>query len=83
VDAEPTAGLLAGQQRGHLGAGQHLAGVLACLLAQHVAAGHQPDGRLAAVQQPGYGGVRPRIHALPSQAAVARCTIRRSRGSVV
>jgi len=30
-----------------------------------------------------YGGVRPRIHALPSQAALARLTMRRRRGSRV
>jgi hypothetical protein len=69
VDTEPSVGLLAGQQRGHLGAGQHLAGVLICLFTEDVAAGQQPDGRLIAVQQPGHGGVRPRIHAL----AVSSC----------
>jgi hypothetical protein len=69
--------------RGHLGAGQHLAGVFICLFTEDVAAGHQPDGRLIAVQQPGHGGVRPRIHALPSQAALARLTMRRRRGSRV
>jgi hypothetical protein len=69
VDSEPSVGLLAGQQRGHLGAGQHLAGVLICLFTEDVAAGQQPDGRLIAVQQPGHGSVRPRIHAL----AVSSC----------
>ena len=83
VHAEPAVASLAGQQRGHLGAGEHLAGVVTGVLAGQVAAGHQPDGRLAAVQQPGHGGVRPRVHARPSQAALTRFTIRRSRGSPV
>ena len=83
VHAEPAVASLAGQQRGHLGAGEHLAGVVIGVLAEQVAAGHQPDGRLAAVQQPGHGGVRPRVHARPSQAALTRFTIRRSRGSPV
>jgi hypothetical protein len=62
VDAEPAAALLAGKQRGHLGAGQHLAGVVICPLTEEVAAGHQPDSRLTGSQQPGHRGARPRIH---------------------
>jgi len=40
VDAESSVAALAGQQRGHLGAGQHLAGVVIGLFIQDVAAGH-------------------------------------------
>lgn len=50
----------AGQQCGHLALARHLARVLSfvCLLTEDAAAGHQPDGRLIAVQQPDYGGVQ-------------------------